>query len=1521
MYSESNKHTTINNTDPPDKEPQPLTKNDTLSSQVIYPSKPKSRSFKPRPQVVVKSSSAQTVSQSAGRNDSLHKGSQTGTKTSFTFSGSEKKNDLQKKGVSEGKSRKFNQKKLVEKDLLNEDLRTKNKKMPSKTNKKNGSFRDTSKQIQTDLISPKSKPNKGLDKETIIPISMISNQSKITQKSKSETLYKKTPKEPEQLDSNEQKTKRAGIIQISPGINRSKQNTLSRSNAIPPGNFNKTLLSLTANRSVSTNINNTAKNLKSTSIIPNSSFNRNNSSSLDNLTSSKPNEQPKMPQVQVEKRTRSIIPIEKLEPDRSVIQKMDDSTTQRIKTVRYKLDCLDKIYEKTRDYKAFSVSSKPFKENMNSIQKLGEEISVLYGFDHNISFLNIIRKHLFCELKGDSATSRSDLWTETLLLGAELQCLYLKALKEIPQIAIRELRLGTEMWKYSVYYVIEKFRLGHNTFGNGFMKENVGKPKVPTPDFHNNGDLFDSLQYEFTEMGVESTIPKEDGIHDFWCDIERTFFEYLLFSTNVYQMAFSTTKDLMDKIMAKTLVAENDLVQGYFALQVRESESLGNLYRYMWMYSEFQNLSGNENNKISLKMNNQDHLKLEYLLNSLKWYITGVKLSPHSGKLYYNISNLCWNADSQVRAIWYSFMGLSATSPFDEGREGLLPYLESVKDSAISIFGNLDSWVLIEDEKSSSNRKKIQGKQSSNGGFRGANRKSFANNRERKKNSEDCVPEILLKLGLCPSKKKIKGKYTTEFSCVGKCITDKPESDELIPNSLGGQKKPIECFGCKNGSTSVLQRLLFLVWLKLHHKFFTKARIDEFDLWLERVYKPLFWFFIEHNVKHGGFRKDKVFEPGMIDLKDLMNKENVDILSKIDFNGDVFRKTNSFFFDSGYYMTVSDMTALHSYGRKTLVVDETPYEVLCVAKLVISDMCTILQVYESKMEVLDSIGDWRMLGPEDRSDAVSFVMQKMISFFSASYFKSIFVYLLNPLFLDKHFIQEHIGFDEKSNTDSEIGYTERLDELFSRSENARIGIFLKQLVDSEFIPGLCLLLNSFRTKLRFGVSSRKTAMEVLRGLEVSSDLGYKGIKQNTASLKYCIFSYKSGGDESKQSDDEIVEILVNLVKESKEEDRIYLLNLVRLYCFGILLVENKMVPIYLDNISDSFFVVERREISNRGESSSEKTNYGSGEDFGGHQIKESYVSETDDESMAEARKKIDYVIGETEKLYIEKTKDLKKEQMMLQNQLEEVSRNSSKREWGFGVSTNKLLASRSANFGDRFLQEKAKSSETKKISRLGSVNRIPKVNSVEGAWDSMLPGKTAFVFDTNCYIVSLGKIKEFCECTEFEVIVPLSVVMELNGLRANRTKLGTTATEAVGFIREKLEEWKKAMNVNVTKAGNSQAGKQKLKVVTMKGNFLRDLTYNNESFYDDDENSWISAIPSQSVDDVILTTCINLSKLHEFSGGLIGDFEKGKRLVLVTGDRNLRIKAFMAGIQVVPFAPFKNWASSRERRELGSELD
>ncbi|CAG8469319.1 7825_t:CDS:2, partial [Scutellospora calospora] len=207
-----------------------------------------------------------------------------------------------------------------------------------------------------------------------------------------------------------------------------------------------------------------------------------------------------------------------------------------------------------------------------------------------------------------------------------------------------------------------------------------------------------------------------------------------------------------------------------------------------------------------------------------------------------------------------------------------------------------------------------------------------------------------------------------------------------------------------------------------------------------------------------------------------------------------------------------------------------------------------------------------------------------------------------------------------------------------------------------------------------------------------------------------------------------------------------------------------------------------------------------------------------------------------------------------------------------------LLAATRGSFRSPSAQ-KLSSKSSKKNTPHTAKKEIPSLSRI-------VAGYTTVVIDTNCLVGDLNMVKKIIQSDNWVVVVPLVVITELDGLKLNPPPLGTAASEAIAYLERAL---------------SSSNRMKKLKVQTSKGNYVSGINFSEEFDFGDGEDK------KKNLDDLILGICL----WHAKNRGDIGLHSKSEKednnnevVVLLTNDRNLRVKARARGVDVVSFQDF-----------------
>ncbi|OAX36867.1 hypothetical protein K503DRAFT_801694 [Rhizopogon vinicolor AM-OR11-026] len=158
---------------------------------------------------------------------------------------------------------------------------------------------------------------------------------------------------------------------------------------------------------------------------------------------------------------------------------------------------------------------------------------------------------------------------------------------------------------------------------------------------------------------------------------------------------------------------------------------------------------------------------------------------------------------------------------------------------------------------------------------------------------------------------------------------------------------------------------------------------------------------------------------------------------------------------------------------------------------------------------------------------------------------------------------------------------------------------------------------------------------------------------------------------------------------------------------------------------------------------------------------------------------------------------------------------------------------------------------------------------------NIVPGYTILVLDTDVILSSLSAVASIIESLRWTVVLPLPVIMELDGLSSNPSQLGEAAQEAVAYITSHV-----------------RSHSTSLKVQTSKGNYLTSLSVRIEQVDLTDENSW-----DRCMDNLILKAAIWQDEHWVDRSALlknapsVRDDTNAVKVVLLSLDRLLCLKA------------------------------
>jgi len=156
----------------------------------------------------------------------------------------------------------------------------------------------------------------------------------------------------------------------------------------------------------------------------------------------------------------------------------------------------------------------------------------------------------------------------------------------------------------------------------------------------------------------------------------------------------------------------------------------------------------------------------------------------------------------------------------------------------------------------------------------------------------------------------------------------------------------------------------------------------------------------------------------------------------------------------------------------------------------------------------------------------------------------------------------------------------------------------------------------------------------------------------------------------------------------------------------------------------------------------------------------------------------------------------------------------------------------------------------------------------------VVPSYTVLVVDTNILLSSLSILSSLVESLKWTIVIPLPVIMELDGHAKNDSPLGQAASAATAYIVSHLRTHSKS-----------------LKVQTSKGNYLMNLSVRTEQV----EFNSGEASSERNMDDLILRAAVwqneHWADRSAFLDAQERDTNGASKVVLLSFDRLLRLKA------------------------------
>ncbi|XP_025032077.1 telomerase-binding protein EST1A-like isoform X2 [Python bivittatus] len=166
--------------------------------------------------------------------------------------------------------------------------------------------------------------------------------------------------------------------------------------------------------------------------------------------------------------------------------------------------------------------------------------------------------------------------------------------------------------------------------------------------------------------------------------------------------------------------------------------------------------------------------------------------------------------------------------------------------------------------------------------------------------------------------------------------------------------------------------------------------------------------------------------------------------------------------------------------------------------------------------------------------------------------------------------------------------------------------------------------------------------------------------------------------------------------------------------------------------------------------------------------------------------------------------------------------------------------------------------------------------------------------DTNGFIDHLGSLAKLLDCRQFILVVPLIVINELDGL----AKGPESEHRVGGYTRPLQERARKA--VDFLEACFEKRDSY-IRALTSRGNELESISFRSEDISRQQGNN----------DDLILSCCLHYcnDRAKDFMPAKKDDpIRLLREVVLLTDDRNLRVKALTRNVPVRDIPTFLRWA-------------